>query len=75
MGMGDPVIIVRLTEPGGNYAAAGPGNGRKISGPRDQVVKDAQAYIDELRKDKPGAKLDKAGDLDQAALDLIKDLK
>ena len=74
MGLGDSVsIMVRLTDPGGKHTASG--TGKKFSGSKDQARQEAQAYIDELRKDNPGAKLDKAGDLDQASLDLIKDLK
>jgi ribosomal protein L29 len=73
MGMGNPVINVRLTEPGGDFTKSG--SGKSFNKARDQAVKDAQEYIDELKRENPGAKLKKATDLDPASLDLIKDLK
>ena len=40
---------------------------------KNKVVADAQAHIDKLKQDYPGAKVKPADDLDQASLDLIKD--
>ena len=42
---------------------------------KSKVVKDAQAHIDKLKEDYPGAKVKPDDNLDQASLDLIKDLK